>query len=269
MLKFANAKINIGLHITQRRSDGYHELETVFYPVKLYDAVEVVSSEKLELKVWNSSLNPDEDNLCLKAYHLLAKEFKLAPVQIHLLKNIPIGAGLGGGSSDASTTLLLLNEYFNLGITTDKLKSYAAMLGADCPFFIENKAMYGQGIGTNLSAVSLDLSNYQIVVIKPDVHISTKEAYENVIPLEPEVNLQDAIKLPVQEWKYIINNNFEVPLFDKYPQIGDIKTKLYEKGAIYASMSGSGSAVYGIFDHTVSLKELTKYGSVYFPAENI
>jgi len=269
MLKFANAKINIGLHVTKKRGDGYHELETVFYPVKLYDAVELVSSEELALTIWNSTLDADDENLCLKAFHLLAQDFHLEPIQIHLLKNIPIGAGLGGGSSDASATLLLLNEYFNLDLDVEQLKKYAAKLGADCPFFIENKPVYGEGTGTELSPISLDLSQYKIVIVKPEIHISTKEAYENVIPQAPEINLKDAIKLPIQEWKYLINNNFELALFDKYPQIADIKTKLYEKGAIYASMSGSGSAVFGVFSQTESLDELKRYGQVYFPNENI
>ena len=265
MLKFANAKINLGLHILSKREDGYHELETIFYPVKIYDVVEILPSEKLELQIWNSDLIADDQNLCLKAYYLLKQDHHIDPVKIHLLKNIPIGAGLGGGSSDASSTLELLNNYFKLNLSKNQLKSYAAQLGADCPFFIDNQAMYAQGIGTELSEIDVDLSAYQIVVIKPDIHISTAEAYRNVSPMTPSVNLKEAIRLPIQEWKYQIINDFEISLFDRYPVIGDIKAKLYEKGAIYASMSGSGSSVFGIFEDLEGLEELNKYGKVFLP----
>jgi len=267
MLKFANAKINIGLHIVSKRSDGYHDLETIFYPVKIYDAVEILPSNKPELKIWNSDLVADDQNLCLKAFHLLSQEYNISPVQIHLLKNIPIGAGLGGGSSDASAILELLNDYFKLNISRDSLKEYASQLGADCPFFIDNKTMYAEGTGTQLTEINLDLSKYKIVVIKPDIHISTAEAYSKVSPMETEINLKEAIKLPIQEWKYLIKNDFELSLFDKYPLIGDIKAKLYEKGAKYASMSGSGSSVFGIFDNITGLEDLNKYGKVYLPTE--
>ena len=267
MLKFANAKINIGLHIRKKRPDGYHDLETIFYPVKIYDVVEILPHSKLELHIWNSDLPADTDNLCLKAFRLLEKDFDINPVKIHLLKNIPIGAGLGGGSSDASSTLELLNDYFELKIEKDRLKEYAAQLGADCPFFIDNKSMYAEGIGTELSEISLDLSAYKIVVIKPDIHISTAEAYSNVSPMIPEVDLRKAIELPIQEWKFHIKNDFEISLFEKYPLIGGIKAKLYEHGAIYASMSGSGSSVFGIFNDLKGLEDLNKYGKVYFPAE--
>jgi len=267
MLKFANAKINLGLHIRSKRPDGYHELETIFYPVKIYDVVEILPSKRLEIKVWNSSLPADDENLCLKAFRILENDYKIDPVKIHLLKNIPIGAGLGGGSSDASCTLELLNDYFKLNLSKDKLKQYAARLGADCPFFIDNKAMYAEGIGTELSEISLDLSKYKIVVVKPEIHISTAEAYSKVSPMVPNIDLKEAIQLPIQDWKFHIKNDFEISLFERYPLIGDIKAKLYQKGAIYASMSGSGSSVFGIFESTDGLKDLNKYGKVYYPAE--
>ncbi|GAA4141347.1 4-(cytidine 5'-diphospho)-2-C-methyl-D-erythritol kinase [Sphingobacterium kyonggiense] len=263
MLKFANAKINIGLHITRKREDGYHDLETIFYPVKLYDVIEVRKAEEMGLSIWNSSLVADADNLCLRAYNLLKTDYEIPLVHIDLLKNIPIGAGLGGGSSDATAVLGLLNDMFELNISTEKLKEYAAQLGADCSFFVENKAQYAEGIGTQLKDIELDLSAYHIVLVKPDIHISTAEAYRAVIPQKPEIDLRDAVKLPIQEWKYTIRNDFEFSLFEKYPLIRDIKSKLYELGAVYASMSGSGSSVFGLFEDQVDLSDLNKYAEVY------
>ena len=265
MLRFANAKINIGLHITEKRSDGYHNLETVFYPVKIYDAVEIIPSEEVALHIWNSDLIADDNNLCLRAYNLLSSIYDLPPVTIHLLKNIPMGAGLGGGSADATAVLLLLNEQFSLQIPSEELKQLAAQLGADCPFFVENKGMYAEGIGTELEEIALDLSSYQIVLVKPDIHISTAEAYSQVLPKPSELDLRQALNLPIQEWKYTIKNDFEFSLFEKYPLIGDIRNKMYELGAIYASMSGSGSSVYGIFETTDGLEDLKHYGQLFLP----
>lgn len=267
MLKFANAKINLGLHICRKRTDGYHDLETIFYPVKIYDVVEILPADQLEIYIHNADLPADHQNLCVKAYKLLAQDYQIPPVAIHLLKNTPIGAGLGGGSSDASATLQLLNSYFNLQLDNNTLKTYAGKLGADCPFFIDNKPMYAEGTGTELSEIELDLSKYQIVLIKPDIHISTAEAYSRVTPKIPEINLREAIKLPIQDWKYHIHNDFEISLFERYPLIGDIKAKLYELGAKYAAMSGSGSSVFGIFEDTTGLDELKKYGQVFYPTE--
>lgn len=267
MLKFANAKINLGLHIRRKRPDGYHDLETIFYPVKLYDVVEITPHDTLEMRISNSDLSADHQNLCIKAFKLLEKDHPVKPVSIHLLKNIPIGAGLGGGSSDASATLQLLNNFFQLDINDEQLKAYAARLGADCPFFIENKPMYAQGTGTELTDIQVNLKDYLIIIIKPDIHISTAEAYSNVSPMIPKIDLREAIKLPIQEWKYQIKNDFEISLFEKYPLIADIKAKLYEKGAMYASMSGSGSSVFGIFEKKPEIEDLNKYGKVYFPVE--
>lgn len=267
MLKFANAKINIGLHVTERRADGYHNLETIFYPVKIYDAVEIQSAETLSMEIHGSELKADDDNLCLRAYRLLATDFDLPAVKIHLLKRIPIGAGLGGGSSDASATLQLLNDQFKLGITDTRLEAYAAQLGADCPFFIQNKATYAEDIGTKLSPIDLDLSAYYIVLLKPDIHISTAEAYKNVTPLTPQIDLRRAVQLPIQEWKLIIKNDFETGLFELYPQIAEIKRRFYELGAIYSSMTGSGSAVFAIFEQETDVSELNALGQVYLPMD--
>ncbi|MDM1048006.1 4-(cytidine 5'-diphospho)-2-C-methyl-D-erythritol kinase [Sphingobacterium hotanense] len=267
MLKFANAKINIGLHITERRSDGYHNLETIFYPVKIYDAVETQLSDKLELEIHGANLKADDDNLCLKAYRLLAADYDLPPLKIHLLKRIPIGAGLGGGSSDASATLQLLNEQFELGISDRELEQYAAQLGADCPFFIQNKSTYAEDIGTKLSEIELDLSDYYIVILKPNIHISTAEAYKNVTPLTPQIDLRRAVQLPIQEWKLHIKNDFEAGLFELYPQIGEIKRRFYELGAVYSSMTGSGSAVFGIFEQETDVSEMTSLGKIFLPMD--
>lgn len=265
MLKFANAKINIGLQITNKRKDGYHDLETVFYPVKIYDVVEIIPADTLELQIWNSDLAADENNLCLRAFRLLAESYAVDPVKIHLLKHIPMGAGLGGGSSDASATLLLLDDFFNLNLGQERLMELAGQLGADCPFFIANQPMYAEGIGTELSPIDLDLEAYHIIVVKPDVHISTADAYAGVEPKPAANDLREAVKLPIQEWKYGIVNDFELSLFDRYPQLNRLKQKLYETGAIYASMSGSGSAVYGIFEEIPNIKELQEFGTVYLP----
>lgn len=266
MILYSNAKINIGLYITEKRSDGYHNLETIFYPVKLYDVIELNSSEELSLDTYGIEIPEQGENLCIKAYNLLKADFpKIKPYKINLLKNIPIGAGLGGGSSNASYVLKALNELNSLSLSDLELSKYAARLGADCPFFIVNKPVFATGIGNDFSDVKIDLSSYYIIIIKPDIHISTAEAYANITPSTPQVDLRNAIQLPIQEWKYNIVNDFEIGIFDKYPQIAAIKHALYEKGAIYASMSGSGSSVFGIFNKELNIDDLSNYGKIYYP----
>lgn len=268
MLSFANAKINLGLLVTEKRGDGYHNIETVFYPVKLYDVVEITESDTFSFRSDGLSIPEEGSNLCEKAYQLLNADFDLKPVSIHLLKNIPIGAGLGGGSSDAAHVLILLNQLNGLNLTTAQLEDYAAKLGADCPFFIENTPVFASGTGTIFAPIALDLSKYQIIIIKPDIHISTAEAYQHITPQTPTIDIQRVIRLPIQEWKYHLTNDFELGLFRQYPLIEKIKHKLYEKGALYASMSGSGSAVFGIFEHEeVDLTDLQEIGNIYYPVE--
>ncbi len=265
MLAFANCKINLGLNITARRADGYHELETIFYPVKLYDVVELNAAEHTSCHIRGLDIPGNgEDNLCLKAFHLLQKEFNLPEQQITLLKNIPIGAGLGGGSSDAAFLLKLINSKFDLGITETELEQYAGTLGADCPFFIKNKAVYAAGIGDEFAAVNVDLSAYQITIVKPPVHISTAEAYGAVRPAVPPISLKDVINLPVSEWKGKVKNDFESPVFQKYPEIAQIKQMLYDSGATFALMSGSGSSVFGIFENKVRLPALEQNNIVFY-----
>jgi len=265
MLIFPNAKINIGLNIINRRPDGYHNLETIFYPVMIKDALEIVVADKLSFE--SSGLEIPgriEDNLCIKAYHLVTKDFDLPPVKIHLHKHIPIGAGLGGGSADAAFFIRLLDQKFNLGMPTGQMLGYARKLGADCAFFIQNKPAFAFDKGDEFEPVKRDLSNYQIVVVMPPVHVSTSEAYSGVKPAPVEQSLMELIYKPVTEWKNFIKNDFETSVFKNHPIIRGVKAALYEAGAIYASMSGSGASVFGIFDTMPDLTELNKSNKVFY-----
>ncbi len=250
MLVFPNAKINIGLNIVKKRSDGYHNIETVFYPVDLSDILEFVETTK-NTKFANTGINLDieeKDNLTLKAYKLLRKEFNLPELEIHLHKIIPTGAGLGGGSSDASFMLKSLNDHFKLKISDNSLEDLAQQLGSDCPVFIKNKAVFAEGTGNIFSEIKLDLSKYFILIVKPDIHIPTKVAFSEIQAVPPKKSLKNLITLSVNEWKKNILNDFENTIFKSFPEIKKIKDTLYESGAVYAQMSGSGAAVYGIFN---------------------
>jgi 4-diphosphocytidyl-2-C-methyl-D-erythritol kinase len=252
MLTFPNAKINLGLDIVEKRPDGYHNIETVFYPIGLSDVLEVEPSETCADYSFSSSgiaLDGDpEDNLIVKAYRLLRAEYQFPPIDISLVKQIPFGAGLGGGSADAAFMLKALNELFELKITPKKLEKMAAKLGADCPVFIRNKPIFATGIGNVFTSIDLSLKGYFLLLVKPDIHVSTPEAYSLVLPEKPETSLSELIKQPISEWKNTIKNDFEKSVFSRYPAIEKIKNDLYEMGAIYASMSGSGSSVFGIFE---------------------
>ena len=253
MITFPHAKINIGLQVTERRPDGYHNLDTVFYPIPIHDALEVIVVEGADydcrLHISGIAIDGDTDNnLVVRAYRLLAADYALPSVDIHLHKHIPTGAGLGGGSADASYMLRLLNDMFSLGITTERLESYATQLGADCPFFITSKPVYATGIGNEFHPIELDLSAWHLVVVKPDVFVSTKEAYSMVKPEKPEVTLDQKITRPISEWRNTISNDFEKGIFALHPELSDIKEKLYSLGAKYAAMSGSGSALFGLFE---------------------
>src|SRR5690606_33211392 len=222
MISFANAKINIGLNIVGKRADGYHLLESVFYPFPLYDIIEITSTEsatKATLEITGLHLPIEDNNLCLKAYHLLAERFSLPPVHIHLHKQIPFGAGLGGGSSDGAFVLKMLNEKFNIGLSVLQLEEEAAKLGADCPFFMQNKPVYAEGIGTDFSAVSLDLSDKFLVLVKPEINIATAEAYQHIEPNPSNENLMEVLRLPIQDWKFYVKNDFEEGIFEMYPII--------------------------------------------------
>ena len=254
MVVFPNCKINVGLHVVCKRTDGYHDLETVFYPLFLRDALEVIRSEKFSFQL--SGLPVDgitENNLCVKAYHLLKQDFpELPPVSIHLHKAIPMGAGVGGGSADGAFMLTLLNDKFRLHLSQEQLISYALKLGSDCPFFIINKPCFASGRGENLTPVDLDLSSYKIIMVNPGIHVSTKEAFSRLTPSIPKKGVQEIIKQPITTWREELKNDFEESVFKSFPAIEDVKKELYETGAIYAAMSGSGSSVLGIFDQNAT-----------------
>ena len=262
MLSFPNCKINLGLHILRKRTDGFHDLETVFYPVGLRDALEVVSSEQSavggqqlaggEFNFSQTGLEVDgdqEDNLCYKAYHILKRDFPQLPaVKMHLHKSIPMGAGLGGGSADAAFALKLLNDKFRLNISQDQLLLYAATLGSDGPFFIINKPCFATSRGEKLEEIKIDLSNYNIMLVNPGIHINTGWAFSQLFLDKPtRKNIKEILQQPVEDWKEWLTNDFEEPVFKQYPLIAAAKKELYEKGALYAAMSGSGSTVFGIF----------------------
>jgi len=252
MIRFPNCKINIGLSVVEKRTDGYHNIETVFYPLAVEDALEIVPSPDGNIQLFSSSATQlfgnDEDNLVIKSYKLLAQHFSLPPLHFHLHKVIPTEAGLGGGSSDAACTLKMINEMFQLSLSKKQLHDFAEQLGADCSFFIENIPLFATGKGEILQKIALDLSSYKILIVKPPCAVSTKEAYGNIVPQKAKYALPEAVRQHVSEWKNMIFNDFEPFAFAKHPEIKNIKETLYEYGALYAAMSGSGSAVYGIFD---------------------
>lgn len=250
MVIFPNCKINLGLNIICKREDGYHDLETIFYPVSVKDALEVIQAKENSFHLTGLPvIGSAENNLCVKAYHLLKKDFPaLPPVSIHLHKVIPMGAGLGGGSADGAFMLQLLNKKFDLKLSAEKLMQYSLQLGSDCPFFIINTPCFATGRGENLTPINLDLSSYKIVIVNPGIHVSTKEAFSKLTPTPPLVSLQQLIELPIEEWKNRITNNFEKAVFQLFPGIESIKKEFYDKGALYASLTGSGSTVFGIFD---------------------
>ncbi|RXK87174.1 4-(cytidine 5'-diphospho)-2-C-methyl-D-erythritol kinase [Filimonas effusa] len=260
MILFPNCKINLGLSILRKRADGYHDLETVFYPIPLHDALEInprrtnhsnIPEQQLpELTVTGLSVAGEaNDNLCVKAWQLLKADYPNLPaVNIHLHKAIPMGAGLGGGSADGAYTLLLLNKQFKLNLTRDQLLHYALQLGSDCPFFIYNQPCLGLGRGEILQPVTVDLSAYKIIIVNPRIHINTGWAFHQLTPAEPEHRIADIIAQPIDTWKKYLINDFEEPVLQNHPELREIKDKFYESGAIYAAMSGSGSSFFGIFE---------------------
>ena len=262
MITFSNCKINLGLHILNKRDDGFHNLETVFYSIPLNDCLELIPGKndainQVNFHSFGLSIDGDSNhNLIVKAYHLLAKDFELKPIDFYLLKNIPMGAGLGGGSSNAAFALKMLNEHFKLNISIQKLKEYASILGSDCAYFIENTPCFAKGRGEVIEPIDLSLNGYFFVLIKPNIHVSTAEAFSNVYKRgEQQTSLKDLIKNPVENWKNLIENDFEKSVFLNYPEIKKLKEKLYKNGAIYASMSGSGSSVFGLFKENIDLKK--------------
>ena len=265
MVNFPNCKINLGLQILQKRADGFHDLETVFYPIPLKDVVEAVRSDTFQFTSTGLLIEGEiTDNICYKAWKLLETRHSVPPVHLHLHKTIPTGAGLGGGSSDGAFTLKLLNQLFQLKLSTETLIDYALELGSDCPFFIINKPAFAQGRGENLRSIELNLSNYTFVLINPGIHVNTTWAFTQLAlnSARPRHgNIQQIIARPVIEWKDSLFNDFENVVFEKHPEIKALKETLYASGAIFASMSGSGSTVFGIFEKSSfpALKGLENY----------
>lgn len=248
MLDFPNAKINLGLYVTSRRPDGFHNLLSCFYPVQWCDALEILPAPEEKLSITGLPVPGDPaTNLCLRAYRLLRQDHDLPPVHLHLHKVLPMGAGLGGGSSDAAFTLRILNKLFGLNLKAPALENYARQLGSDCAFFIQNKPVVASERGDVFQPASLDLSGYTCVVVYPNIHITTAEAYGSIKPKEPSCTMELLLKQDVRVWKEVLHNDFEDALFPKYPELPQVKAKLYAAGAAYASMTGSGSAIYGLF----------------------
>ncbi len=257
MIRFPNAKINLGLRVVSRRPDGYHNLETVFYPIALQDALEIVPATGSETTLSLSGIVIDgdaRDNLVMRAWQRLSDLFSLPPVDILLHKVIPFGAGLGGGSSDAAFLLAMARDHFDLPLSDEELDAIAASLGADCPFFLHNKPLLAKGIGTEFEPVTLSLKGYYMVLVKPAVAVPTAVAYSLVTPALPEEPVSKTIARPVREWRSRLVNDFEASVFARFPEVGAIKERLYAQGAVYASMSGSGSSVFGLFEKPIDLK---------------
>jgi len=254
MICFPTCKINLGLRITQKRADGFHALETVFFPISIKDALEIIiepetSAAPITFTSSGLAINGDpSDNLCFKAYEILKKDYPTIPnIKMHLHKTIPMGAGLGGGSADGAFTLVALNQLLNLQIPEQALLDYALQLGSDCPFFIINTPAFATGRGEILKPINVNLNGYSIVIVNPGIAISTKLAFSLITPKVPDTNMEAIICEPVTSWKEKLINDFEQPIFNSFPELANIKETLYQKGAVYASMTGTGSTVYGIF----------------------
>ena len=273
MICFPSCKINLGLRITQKRADGFHALETVFFPISIKDALEIIiepdaNSAPITFTSSGLAINGDpSDNLCFKAYELLKKDYPTIPnIKMHLHKQIPMGAGLGGGSSDGAFTLVALNQLFDLHIPEHKLMQYALTLGSDCPFFILNSPAYATSRGEILKPINVNLDGYTIIIVNPGIAISTKLAFSLITPKVPDSNLEVIICESVSTWKDNLINDFEEPIFNSFPELANIKETLYQKGAVYASMTGTGSTVYGIFPTSLIDSLSLNFPSHYFIA---
>ena len=270
MITFPIAKINLGLNVVEKRADGYHNLQTVFFPVPLLDALDVQemgaefpSQYDCDLKVSNIHIDGDEQrNLVVRAYNLLKQDFPDMPrVHAHLYKGIPTQAGMGGGSSDCGFMITLLNKMFNLGLSDEQMILYAARLGADCAFFILNKPCYAEGIGEKLQPIQLSLSGWYLSLVRPDIPVSTREAFALIKPHYPEFNCKEVVQLPVEEWRGKLTNDFEDSVFAVHPELGAVKDRLYQLGATYAAMSGSGSTLFALSKQPLNLDEFAQEGT--------
>jgi 4-diphosphocytidyl-2-C-methyl-D-erythritol kinase len=265
MLFFPNCKINLGLYVTEKRSDGFHNIETVFYPINWCDALEVIESEGAERALTFSFsglpvIGKVEDNIIYKAWELIVKKHVLPSIKVHLHKNIPMGAGLGGGSADAAFFIQLLDRKFQLGMHMQEKMELASSLGSDCAFFLENKAVLAKGKGNDFSDIKVDLSKYYILVVHPGIHSDTRRAYSQINPGKPSIELLRIIENePISNWSKLLVNDFEQPVIEAHPRIGELKQNLYDMGAIYVSMSGSGSAVFGIYEQLPRINFASNY----------
>lgn len=266
MIVFPNCKINLGLNVTEKRPDGYHNIETVFYPVNWCDALEILDGKQkpFELEVSGLAVSgPIEQNIIFKAWRAITATHKMPPIKVNLQKALPMGAGLGGGSSDAAFFLKLANKKYNLGLTTQQLVEIAKTLGADCAFFIENSPVFATGKGDEFSPINVNLSAYYILLVHPGINSNTQEAYAGVTPVKPSKSVKEIVETqPIENWKSLLINDFEKSIFAKYPEVEELKKDLYYAGAVYACMSGSGSAVFGIFK-SKPVVELNKPGYLY------
>lgn len=254
MILFPPCKINLGLRVISKREDGYHELETVMFQLPFFDVLEIVKADSFSIKTTGIAIeSPSENNLCVKAYHLLQQDFKLSPVHIHLHKNIPMGAGLGGGSADGTYTLLALNELFDLKMSILQLQNYALKLGSDCPLFVLKNPQLAKGRGEILEICELNLSGHYIHLINLGIHVSTKDAFSNIQLNKNQFSVLESLKKPIETWKDLLMNDFECSVFEKFPTLGELKEKLYQNGAIYVAMSGSGSTLFGIYNNKPDL----------------
>ena len=259
MITFPNSKINLGLNILNKRLDGFHDIETCLYPILWHDILEIVPAKSFSfVQTGRSVPNESKHNLCVQAYNLIKKNYCIPPIKIHLHKIIPTGAGLGGGSSNAAFTLKMLNQLFLLKISNQDLKHYANLLGSDCAFFIDNLPAIAYETGTKLELYELNLSKYYIIVIFTGIHMSTSNAYAKIQPKIPEKSLKKSLK-DLKKWHTLLHNDFEQFLFNDIPTLADIKSKLYDKGAFYASISGSGSAIYGLFEKPVAVSDFKEH----------
>jgi 4-diphosphocytidyl-2-C-methyl-D-erythritol kinase len=265
MILFPNAKINLGLNITAKRTDGYHNVETILLPIALCDILEFIESGTSRITI--TGINLDEDpaqNLVVKAWNLMNQRYHIPPVEIHLHKIIPVGAGLGGGSADAAFMLKGLNEYFQCGASVCELEYMASTLGSDCAFFIQNSPAFATGRGEIIEPLTVNLKDYQLLLVNPSIHVSTKDAYSGIKPTLPKTPLKEILNKNIKDWQKLIINNFEKTTFAKFPEIGWIKSNLIKEGAVYSSMSGSGSTVFGIFESTVNLDKIKEHYSDFF-----
>ena len=258
MISFPNAKINIGLNVLDKRPDGFHNIESILHPVSYCDVLEIVISDQLEFKSSGIDIPGDSsENLCMKVYHLIKSDHDVKPVSIYLHKVIPIGAGLGGGSADGAFAINMLNNLFELNLSLSEKLDYASHLGSDCAFFIQNKPAMATNRGEELSDVNIDLHGYKLILLSPDIHVSTAEAYSDVVPSGSSGQLTGAVCQPIETWKDTVKNEFEHSVFAIHPIMNELKASLYERGALYASVTGSGSALYGIFNHSDDVQIIT------------